>query len=105
MIEVNIKDNANETEVVITGHAMYAEKGNDIVCAAVSTIFYTMLNFFEDRKTSEVTKYVINKDMSVYKVANKSRYFAEIFPVFVFGFKVIENDYPGYVKCNIERMS
>ncbi|MDE6477450.1 MAG: ribosomal-processing cysteine protease Prp [Mycoplasmoidaceae bacterium] len=34
MIEVKIKENS----ITVSGHANYAQKGNDIVCAAISTI-------------------------------------------------------------------
>lgn len=33
--------------VEISGHAYYAEKGKDIVCAACSMLFYTLLHSFD----------------------------------------------------------
>ncbi len=40
MIKINIKKN----HIEIKGHAMYDDKGKDIVCAAVSTIVITTVN-------------------------------------------------------------
>ncbi|MDD3369131.1 MAG: ribosomal-processing cysteine protease Prp [Lachnospiraceae bacterium] len=40
MIEIIFK--AKEYKITVTGHADSAEKGHDLVCAAVSTLFYTM---------------------------------------------------------------
>lgn len=40
MIKVNIK----EKQIVITGHANYADYGKDIVCASVSSIVITSIN-------------------------------------------------------------
>ena len=40
MIKVNIKDK----EIIITGHAGYADYGKDIVCASVSSIVITSIN-------------------------------------------------------------
>lgn len=40
MIKVNIK----EKEIIITGHANFAEYGKDIVCASVSSIVITSVN-------------------------------------------------------------
>lgn len=33
------------TEIEVSGHAEYAETGKDIVCSAVSTLCYTMLDW------------------------------------------------------------
>jgi uncharacterized protein YsxB (DUF464 family) len=40
MIKVELKAN----EIVISGHALYADKGKDIVCASVSSIVITSVN-------------------------------------------------------------
>ena len=32
----------NDYELKITGHAEFEEKGKDIVCAGISTLFYTL---------------------------------------------------------------
>ena len=34
----------NKKNVIISGHAKYADYGNDIVCASVSSIVYTTIN-------------------------------------------------------------
>lgn len=39
-----IKIVKNESQIKISGHALYAEKGKDIVCASVSSIIYTTVN-------------------------------------------------------------
>jgi len=45
MIKVVIKKKDNTiNEVVISGHAEYAEKGYDIVCSAVSSVVITTVN-------------------------------------------------------------
>ena len=45
MIKINIKrENKSVYEIVITGHANYDTYGNDIVCAAVSTMAITTVN-------------------------------------------------------------
>ena len=37
------------TSLTITGHAGYAERGKDIVCAGVSTLWGTLIAELEDR--------------------------------------------------------
>jgi len=39
LIDVKINMDGDVKSIAITGHAEYAEKGKDIVCASVSTIF------------------------------------------------------------------
>lgn len=46
MIEIKFKP--NELEVSVTGHAGAAEKGKDIVCSAVSILFYTLAKAVSD---------------------------------------------------------
>lgn len=43
MIKIYISDN----EIKVLGHAMYADYGKDIVCAAVSTCLITTVNGLE----------------------------------------------------------
>ena len=40
MIKVNIKNN----QIIVTGHADYADYGKDIVCASASSIVITSIN-------------------------------------------------------------
>ena len=45
MIKVKlIKNNNNIKKIIIKGHAMYADYGKDIVCAAVSSTIITSIN-------------------------------------------------------------
>lgn len=44
MTKITIKRNGNVHEVKIEGHACFSKAGTDIVCAAVSTLAYTLLN-------------------------------------------------------------
>ena len=48
MITITVKKrNGNYLEFVSKGHAGYAEKGQDIVCAAVSALIITTVNSLE----------------------------------------------------------
>lgn len=39
---IEIKFNPSEYKLDVTGHAEHGNKGEDIVCAAISTLFYTL---------------------------------------------------------------
>ena len=43
MIFINYKNSPKEFEITLKGHADFAEKGKDIVCAAVSVLFSELL--------------------------------------------------------------
>ena len=44
MIEVRVRKN----EIKVSGHAMYAPHGQDIVCAGVSSLVRTLIHSIED---------------------------------------------------------
>lgn len=47
MLEVKIfRKNSVYTGLIISGHAFMAEPGEDIVCASVSTLGFTLANYF-----------------------------------------------------------
>ena len=39
---IKIKFNPKKYDIKITGHADHSKKGEDIVCSAISTLFYTL---------------------------------------------------------------
>lgn len=39
---INITFNPKTMELVVNGHAGYGKRGKDIVCSAISTLFYTL---------------------------------------------------------------
>ena len=39
---IEIKFNPNEFTIDVSGHAEHGNKGEDIVCSAISTLFYTL---------------------------------------------------------------
>lgn len=43
MITVSVRDDGNKWQMTMDGHARYAEPGEDIVCAAASILWYTLL--------------------------------------------------------------
>lgn len=43
-IKVNYDDNKKVSDVIVSGHANYEDKGKDIVCASCSSIVITTIN-------------------------------------------------------------
>lgn len=50
MIEVRVRKN----EIKVSGHAMYAPHGQDIVCAGVSSLVRTLIRSIEDLTRDEI---------------------------------------------------
>ncbi len=62
MIKVKLtKDNNRYTNIIIKGHALYADYGKDIVCASVSTLVISSVN----------NCLSINKDALIYNEGNE----------------------------------
>lgn len=101
----NIRFDSKNLELTIEGHADYAEKGKDIVCSAVSILFYTLAESLESSGflIKPLEKEV--KDGSVrLKVHNKGAFVANIQLMFwqtMNGFELLANDYPDNVKLEI----
>jgi len=47
---IKIKFNPDKYELEVKGHANFDEKGRDIVCSAISTLFYTLAQCVCDSK-------------------------------------------------------
>lgn len=41
-------ENGYYTHMVVTGHAKYAEYGNDLICASVSSIMFGLMNCLDE---------------------------------------------------------
>lgn len=50
MICIEYRVGDHEHDLSILGHAGYSDAGNDIVCAGVSAIAYTLLGFLENHR-------------------------------------------------------
>ena len=68
MIKVNISDK----KIVITGHALYDEYGNDIVCASVSSIVITSINAALRIETNSL-KYKEEKDKLTIEILSTNK--------------------------------
>lgn len=64
-----IKVKYNDNYVKISGHARFADYGNDIVCASVSSIVYTTINGIYSF-SKDTIKVEDNKDLIIRIVKN-----------------------------------
>ena len=102
MIAIDVKWNINNGDVtfVIKGHAGYAPKGYDIICASVSTLaqyleFYSMHR--EHNNHDKIEK--IEGDMIITFTDLQEEEMPPINAAIEF-FKALVKQYPKYIKAN-----
>jgi uncharacterized protein YsxB (DUF464 family) len=103
MIKAIFKDNNKTLSLTVTGHAEYADKGEDIVCAAASILAYTLAEHLavlsERGHIDKPDLKMESGDCSVSCVADDKTY-GYLKDKFVFvqmGMEIISNTYPECV--------
>lgn len=101
MIQVTYAQNGNHHQLSITGHAGYSQRGNDIVCAGVSAIAYTLLGFLENSRddVEELASATASGELSVSCTGGVRAGMA--FEMALIGLMQIANQYHDNVKIHI----
>jgi uncharacterized protein YsxB (DUF464 family) len=103
---INITFKPETLELEIKGHAGQNEKGKDIVCSAISTLFYTLARSVVESGNMLTKKPIIkNKDGNGYiKCSPKKEYAGNIarsFWTILIGFEMVANEYKDFVTLDI----
>lgn len=93
MIEVSVREN----EIKVSGHAMYAPNGQDIVCAGVSSLVRTLIRSIEDL-TRDKIEYSISPGWADIKYGNLSEKAKTLVDSFFVGICMIADEYPDCVR-------
>lgn len=96
MIKVNITVSDDTYDISAEGHALF-NPGNDIVCSAVSALFYAFAGYLHN--DSKVRRDDIHLDSGDAKIKAKGD-IKQAFDVFIIGLLQIEKAYPSFI--NIE---
>ena len=83
--------------MTISGHAGYAQAGQDIVCAGVSTLVQTLIQSIEDL-TEDKIEYDIMPGMANIKHGTLSAGAQLLMKSFFIGIELIASEYPYHVK-------
>ena len=98
MIKVRItKENDLVLGVKLLGHAMYADRGKDIVCSAVSSIVTTTINGILSLN-EEGLSYEVSKDGLVIKNIKTDNITQTLLNNMISLLKELEKDYPTNVE-------
>ena len=100
MITIDYRFEEETHELSIRGHAGYSHYGNDIVCAGVSAIGYTLLGMLENNSDHIDRLDTIENvgDMSIFCEGDEK--IATAFEMAIIGLAQIANQYPNNITLN-----
>lgn len=103
MTEVKFKPKT--LELSVEGHAEYAEKGKDIVCASVSILFYTLADSLENSGLlAKPLKKTVKEGKCSLKAVPIEQYLSNVEMIYwtiLNGINLLAEDYPENVKLTI----
>ena len=97
MITIEIIKNKT---IKVKGHANYAEYGQDIVCASVSTAVYMSVNQIEVFDKIECIKTTILEGNACIEVVREDEIVNKVISNLIFTLRDLELQYPKYIKIN-----
>ena len=95
--------------LTVTGHAGSAEPGRDLVCAAASTLAYTLAaNVFNMAEAKQVREPIIKMDAGDTEIScNANHKFRAtvtlVFDSVCLGFAMLAHDHPEYISYEIRQ--
>lgn len=101
MIRAKYRTDGKAHSLLILGHAGYASKGNDIVCAGVSAVVYSLLGYLENH--GEDLEY-INTSIESGETqisCEGGEKTAAVFELTAIGLAQISQKYPDHVAIDI----
>lgn len=104
---INITFNPKTFELEIIGHAGQNKKGKDIVCSAVSVLFYTLLEILVDseKMLEQSVEYKAKDGNGYLRCKPRKKYEVNIslmwMPILK-GFEIVEAHYSEYVNFVVE---
>ncbi len=101
MVKIEVSKNADKIKKIeIKGHAGFADKGNDIVCAGISSISIGLLNAI-DELTDQSCDIVFDDNHIRIVVLNDDDVIQTILSVGLIQLKTIEDQFPQNLKIKI----
>ncbi len=104
---VNVDKINGITVISVSGHANYSNDGNDIVCAAISTITQSLLQtlkYYEEQGKCKVLSEQIQESLGCCMFSFMSLSEIEtdaILTMAMMGYSMLQNSYPKNISINI----
>ena len=104
MVTISMNKTENTLTLKVEGHAVQAEKGQDIICASVSMLVYTIAQYvkwmYEQHKLKRMPLIELEEGNSQVIIKPKSEHIADALHAFFVvsvGFDLLARNYPEYV--------
>ncbi len=97
-----LKVKINKNNIIITGHAKYADYGQDIVCASISSIVITSINAALKLEANSL-KYTEEKDKLTINILSDNKNITIIINNMLDMLKELSLEYPKNIKIEEER--
>lgn len=101
MIRATYRAEENTHSLAVIGHAGYAEKGADIVCAGASALVQALIGWIENNLCDVECISVDDNVGEVIICCSGGEDVAAVFTMTAIGLEQIANTYPDYVEINI----
>ena len=103
---INITFNPKTLELTVLGHAEHGKKGEDIVCAAISTLFYTLGEALNQSKEMLKSEPVFKDEngKGILSCVPKKEYRGNIaltYRTVLIGMELVANNYPKNVTFKV----
>ena len=103
---INITFNPNTYTIDVTGHAEHGKKGEDIVCSAISTLFYTLAGALYESKEMLSEDIIFsdedgNGHLSCKPKAEYEGNIARTYWTILTGFDLVAKNYKNNVTLNV----
>jgi uncharacterized protein YsxB (DUF464 family) len=104
---IEIKFNPKELSLEVSGHAGQAEKGKDIVCSAVSILFYTLAQAITDSEEMlEATPIIYTEDGNGFVSCKPKKTFLSAIQrtywTVLTGIEMLAEEYKEYISFTVE---
>lgn len=106
MTEINIQEENKKHVFEIKGHAGYGESGTDIVCAAISTLGYTLLNevlVLEVRGLAENVEYEEEEGSLYISFCGEGKEIKTVCETIETGFLMLEEKFFSFLRVRGEK--
>lgn len=98
MVQIQVQRQYNSyQEIVISGHAEFATKGNDIVCSAISGIVFGILNALDQQCRDSIKIITTDANIAI-KVLRVNEVNQIVLQTMIYQLQTIVEQYPKNIK-------
>ena len=97
MIKIHV-DRQEDTQIIVSGHACYADPGKDIICAGVSILNDTLCNMANTIDSECVIVQPMKGFTHIFIKGPESERTKGILDTILTGYEMLAEAYPDYIK-------